>query len=101
MTKLKMEMYYNANPQFKVDIRSYIQNIIDERKDIKSIWEFFEYDGKYFDVNIFKDKDLIKAYVYWTSFKFYNKADLYVTQKNDVMPLGYFQVKDKGEDDVA
>ena len=44
MTKLKMEMYYNANPQFKVDIKSYVQNIIDERKDIKSIWEFFEYD---------------------------------------------------------
>ena len=101
MAKLKMETYYNANPQFKALIKSYVQNIIDEQKDLESIWEFFEYEGRYFDVNIFKDKDLIKAYVYWTSFKFLNKEDLYVTQKNDVMPLGYFQVKDTGADDVA
>ena len=94
MANFRMEMYYNSNPQFRTNIKTFVQDIIDRDNN-------FEYDGKFFDVHIFKDKSNIKARVYWTKFRYQDQNDLFVTQEHDVMPLGYFQGTNMGTDNVA
>ena len=101
MPKCKMETYYNSNRQFRTYIKTFVQDTINKSTEFQDTWEFFEYDGKYFDVHIFKNSENIKANVYWTSFRFLDQQDLYVTQMHDVMPLGYFPGSEKGTDYVA
>jgi len=101
MKNFRMENYYKSSPQFANSIKIFVQDIINEDKNFEETWEFFEHDGKYFDVHIFKDKTIVKAYVYWTLFVSAKGEDLFVTQKHDVMPLGYFQGIDMGADNVA
>jgi len=101
MKRLRMENYYNSSPQFVNRIKIFVQDIINENKDFEETWEFFEYDGKYFDIHIFKDKTIVKANVYWTLFAVVKGQDLFVTQMHDVMPLGYFQGIDMETDNVA
>ena len=103
MANHRMEMYYNATPYFRNDIKIFVQNIIDKDENLQNTWEFFEHDGKFFDVNIFKDQSLvIKAYVFWTLFRFIDNEDLFITQEHDVMPLGnFFQANEKGADYVS
>lgn len=100
MTNYRMEMYYNATPNFRRDIKTFVQDIVDNDETLQNTWEFFEFDAKFFDVHLFKDKSNIKAYVYWTLFRFIDKEDLFITQEHDVMPLGYFQGREEGADYV-
>ena len=100
MANYRMEMYYNSNPQFVSMINTFVQDIIDKDENFDNAYEYFEYDGKFFDVHIFKDQSNIKAYVYWTIFKLIDQQDLFITQEHDVMPLGYFQGREEGADYV-
>ena len=100
MANYRMEMYYNSTPQFRTKIKIFVQDIIDKDENFQDTCEFFEYEGKFFDVHIFKDQSNIKAFVYWTLFKFIDQQDLFITQEHDVMPLGYFQGRDEGADYV-
>ena len=102
MTNHRMEMYYNATPYFRSDIKTFVQDIIDKDENLQNTWEFFEYDGKFFDVHIFKRQSHIKAYVYWTLFRLIDNEDLFITQEHDVMPLGnFFQANEEGADYVS
>ena len=87
MVNLKMEMYYNSTRQFRTMIKTFVQDIINKDKNFEETWEFFEHDGKYFDVHIFKEKTIVKAYVYWTLFVSETGEDLFVTQKHDATRL--------------
>ena len=50
MANLKMEMYYNSNPQFRTNIKTFVQDIINRDENFQDTFEFFEYDGKFFDI---------------------------------------------------
>ena len=92
----------DRNAHFRSDIKTFVQDIIDKDENLENTWEFFEFDGKFFDVNIFKDQSNIKAYVFWTLFRLIKNEDLFVTQEHDVMPLGnFFQANEKGADYVS